>query len=90
MKPDTHSWNLLHDHAAGRLRPGLAARVLRAARPAAGDVLLGHFAFSAVAAAVCLAVVVVVHTQRAQAETERNLADWQAIARESQQLVHLP
>lgn len=90
MKPDPHSWNLLHDHAASRLRPGLAARVLRAARPAAGDVLLGHFAFSAAAAAVCLVVLVMVQTQRAQAETARNLADWQAIAREAQQLVHLP
>jgi negative regulator of sigma E activity len=90
MKPDTQSWNLLQEHAASRLRPGLAARVLRAARPASGEVLLGHFAFSAAAAAICLAVVVVVQTQRSQAESERNLADWQAIAREAQQLVHLP
>lgn len=90
MKPDTHSWNLLHDHAASRLRPGLPARVLRAARPASGEVLLGQFAFSAAAAAVCLVVLVVVQTQRAQAESERNLADWQAIALEAQQLVHLP
>lgn len=90
MKPDSHTWNLLHDHAAGRLRPGLAARVLRAARPASGEVLLGHFAFSAAAAAVFLTVLVVVQTQRAQAETERNLADWQAIAHETQQLAYLP
>lgn len=80
----------MHDHAAGRLRPDLAGRTLRALRASAENALVGHFAFSAAAAAVCLAVVMLVHTQIAQAETARNLADWQAIAREAQKLAQLP
>jgi hypothetical protein len=90
MKPDSHSWALLHDQAESRLRPGLAARTLRAVRASSANALVGHFAFSAAAAAICLVLVMLVHTQMAQAETARNLADWQAITREAQKLTQLP
>jgi hypothetical protein len=90
MKPDSHSWTQLHDYAESRLRPGLAARTLRAVRASAESALVGHFAFSAAAAAVCLVLVMLVHTQMARAETARNLADWQAITREVQKFTQLP
>lgn len=90
MKPDSHSWQQLHDHAESRLRPGLAARTLRAAHAASDNTLVRQFAFSAAAAGVCLLLVIVVHGRLTQAETARNLEGWQAIAHEAHQLAQLP
>jgi len=90
MKPDSHSWQQWHDHAEARLRPGFAARTLRAAQASAAQALVGHFVFSAAVAAGCLVVLVLVHAQMAEAETARNLADWQTIIHETQKFAQVP
>ncbi len=93
MKPESHAWLHLQEHAAAQLRPGFAARTLRAARTPDGlatPAILSQFAYSAAAATVCLLLVVFVHTRSAQAESARNLAHWEAIAAEAQNFAQLP
>lgn len=90
MKPDTESWKQWHAYAADRLRPGFALRTWRRARDAARERPLRFLALSAAVATACLILLVVVHGQVAQAETARNLADWQAIARQARQLTLAP
>jgi hypothetical protein len=74
-------WAQLFARGSAQLRPGFAERVLRAARQVPGlPSLLDQFAFSAATAAVCILTAVIVHTRATQLEDERNLAQWQQIA----------
>ena len=86
--PDAEAWKQLQGRAAAQIRPGFAARVLRAARALPSNVpsLFDQFAFGAVTAAICLIAVIVVHARSTRLENERNLAGWQQLADETQDL----
>ena len=86
--PDAEAWKQLQRHASAQLRPGFAACVLRAARALPSNVpsLFDQFAFGAVTAALCLVAVVFVHSRSTRLENERNLAGWQQLADETQDL----
>ena len=86
--PETATWAQLQTHAAEQLRPGFAARVLRAARalPKSVPSLLDQLAFGTVTAMICLAAVVYFHSRNTRLENERNLASWQQIADEADDL----
>lgn len=86
--PDAATWSALQTHAAGQIRPGFAARVLRAARalPQAVPSLRDQLAFATATAVVCLAAVVYLHSRNTQLENEQNLAAWQQIADEADDL----
>jgi len=86
--PDAEAWKQLQGRAAAQIRPGFAARVLRAARALPSNVpsLSDQFAFGAVTVAICLIAVVFVHTRSMRLENERNLAGWQQLADETQDL----
>lgn len=85
--PAAPEWEQLRQQAAARIRPGFAARVLRTARMrAAGAPLLEQFAFGAATAAVCLVAAVYLHSRSSRLENERNLAGWQQLAAEADEL----
>ncbi len=85
--PAAAEWEQLHTHAATQLRPGFAARVLRAAREIPRRLTLSEqLAFGAATAAVCLLAVVYLHAHNARVENERNLAGWQQLAQEADEL----
>lgn len=86
--PDAAAWQQLQSHAAAQLRPGFAARVLRAARalPQAVPSLADQLVFGAATAAICLLAVVFLHSRNTRIETERNLASWQQLADEAEDL----
>jgi hypothetical protein len=85
--PTPETWRQLQAAGAARLRPGFAERVLRAARQIPGlPSFLDQFAFSAATAAVCVLAVVAVHTVNVRLENERNLAGWEQLADDVQDL----
>ena len=86
--PDDAVWRQLQAHGAAQLRPGFAARVLRAARaiPQAVPSLADQLMFGAATAALCLVAVVYLHSRNTRIETERNLAGWQQLADEADDL----
>jgi hypothetical protein len=86
--PDAAAWTQLQTHAAAQLRPGFAERVLRAARAVQAGVpsLYGQFALGAAIAAICLLTVVYFHSRSLRLEEERNLAGWQQIVADAQDL----
>jgi len=88
MKPESFAWLALHDHAGSLLRPDFAGRTLRLARTVA-PTFLSQCVLSVSTAAVCLLVVLFVHLRQTANETERNLAGWQEIASESEQLAQV-
>lgn len=85
--PDAAVWRQLQAHASAQIRPGFAERVLRAARALPGvPSLLDQLVLSAATAALCLLGVLFLHSRSAQNEEERNLASWQQLAVESQDI----
>ena len=86
--PDAAAWTQLQTHAAAQLRPGFAERVLRAARAVQAGVpsLTGQFALGAATAAICLLTVLYFHSRSLRLEDERNLAGWQQLAVDAQDL----
>jgi hypothetical protein len=88
MKAESYAWQALNEHAASRLRVGFAERTLRAAR-AVAPTFVSQCLLSAATAAVCLTVVVFVHARITADETARNLAGWQKLAAEAEQLGQL-
>lgn len=83
--PEAAVWRQLQTQAAAQIRPGFAERVLRAARQIPGvPSLLDQVALSAATAALCLLGVVLLHSRSAETEEQRNLAVWQQLAAESQ------
>lgn len=85
MKPETDAWFALHEHATRALRPGFAERTLRAAR-AVAPTFASQCLLSAATAMVCLLVIFFVHARVTANETARNLAGWEQIAAETEQL----
>lgn len=85
--PTPAAWQQLQAHAASQLRPGFAARVLRAARifPRVPS-LLDQVALSAATAALCLLGVMFVHAHNTRLEEQQNLAGWQQLAAEVQDI----
>lgn len=88
MKPESYAWVALHDHAATLLRPGFAERTLRAAR-AVAPTFASQCLLSAATALVCLLVLFFVHARVTANETARNLAGWEQLAAEAEQLTQL-
>jgi hypothetical protein len=88
MKPETDAWLALNAHAASLLRPGFAERTLRAAR-AVAPTFLSQCLLSAATAAVCVVLILFVHARVTAIETARNLAGWQEIAVEANQLAQI-
>jgi hypothetical protein len=85
--PAAAEWEQLHTHASAQLRPGFAARVLRAARALPGGMTLREqLTFGAATAAICLVAVVFLHSRTARLENERNLAGWEQLANEADDL----
>lgn len=84
MNPENenHAWGALQRHAASRLAPGFADRVLRAARAGidAAPSLLGQFLLGAATVGACALIVMLVHVRSTHAADDRSLAAWQAIA----------
>ena len=89
MKPESYAWTALDDHAASLLRPGFAERTLRAAR-AIAPTFASQCILSAATASVCLAVVLFVHSHVTENEMQRNLAGWEQLALETEQLGQIP
>lgn len=89
MKPESHAWSALRAHATTLIRPGFAERTLEAAREAA-PTLLSQCAISAATAAVCALVAFGLNVHFNNVEAERNLADWQAVAAQVDQISELP
>jgi hypothetical protein len=83
--PDAAAWQQLQDHAASRVRRGFADRVLRAVR---GEMptFFGQMALSAATVAVCLIAVVYMHERSTKLEDQRNLAGWERLASDVQDL----
>lgn len=85
--PEARIWNDLEEHAVAQLEAGFADRVLRAVRAALPmPSLSSQFALSAATAALCLIAVVYVHDRDTRIENERNLASWQQLAAEAQDI----
>ena len=87
--PEARVWGDLEDHAAAQLQAGFADRVLRAVRaalPMQMPSLSSQFALSAATAALCMIAVVYVHDRDTRIENERNLASWQQLAVEAQEI----
>jgi hypothetical protein len=89
MKPESNAWSALNDHAASLLRPGFAERTLRAAR-AVAPTFFSQCILSAATASVCLLIVFAVHSRVTANETARNLAGWEQLAVETEQLGQIP
>ncbi len=70
----------LREHAASRITPGFADRVLRAARANASPLLVAHFAMCAATAALCLVTVLLFHSRASGDEDASSLAGWSEIA----------
>lgn len=91
MKPESEAWTQLQAYAAGRLRPGLAERVLREARARQEmPSLRQQFFVSMATAAFCLGVFAVVHMHTVRAANARALADWHEIATDAQYVAQQP
>jgi hypothetical protein len=85
--PRDATWRELQAAGSARIRPGFAERVLRAARQIPGvPSLLNQFAFSAATAAVCVLAVVGIHAVQVRLESDRNLAGWQRLVDDMQDL----
>ncbi len=83
--PDAAAWEQLQIHASAQLRPGFAQRVLRAARHIPGvPSVFGQLALGTGTAALCLFGVVFLHSQIIRIEEQRNLAGWEQLAAEVQ------
>ncbi len=93
MQPESHSWKSLHSHAARQLPADFPDRVLRAARDSAQvePSFLRSFwrhplAISAMTAAACLTIAIILHTIESRQATEDNLAQWQEITTQTASL----
>ena len=85
--PGAAEWEQLRAHATEQVRPGFATRVLRAARALpTGMTLREQLTFGAATAAICLVAVVFLQTRNTSLENERNLAGWQQLANEADDL----
>jgi hypothetical protein len=89
MKPESQAWSALNDRAESLLRPGFAERTLRAAR-AVVPTFISQCILSAATGTMCLLVVFFVHSRVTANETARNIAGWEQLAQETEQLGQIP
>ena len=80
MKTEDEAWMRLREHAASRLSPGFADRVLRAARERASPLFVAHFAMCAATAALCLVAVLLYHSRASGNDDATSIAGWSEIA----------
>jgi hypothetical protein len=80
MKTEELAWKRLREHAAARITPGFADRVLRAARERASPLLLSQFAMCAATAALCLIAVALYDARASADESAQSLAGWNEVA----------
>lgn len=76
----------LREHAAAMISPGFPDRVLRAARARATPLLVSQFAMCAATAALCLAAVAIYNSKSSAAENAKNLAGWNEVAAQANDL----
>ncbi len=76
----------LREHAAARISPGFADRVLRAARGGASPLFVSQFAMCAATAALCLIAVALYDARLSGDENAQNLAGWNEIAAQARDL----
>jgi hypothetical protein len=86
MKPEELAWARLREHAASRITPGFADRVLRAARARPSPLFVAHFAMCAATAVLCLAAVAIYHAQASGDDDASSLAGWNEIAAQATDL----
>jgi hypothetical protein len=88
MKTESLAWTRLQQRAAAQLHPGFADRVIRAARAGAGVApqFLRPFAVCAAMATLGLLAVSFYHVRASTEENARNLAGWQEIAAQADEL----
>lgn len=88
MKTEDVAWARLREHASAQLPAGFPDRVLRAARMSAAAVpsFFSQFAIGAATAGVCLLIVAFFYGRTAGAENDQNLASWQEIAADADDL----
>ena len=85
--PQPATWQQLQAQGAARLRPGFADRVLRAARQIPGvPSLLDQFALCAATLVICVIAVVFAHSRSVRLESERNIAGWQQLEDDVQEV----
>ena len=87
MKTEHHAWEQLQRHAAARISPGFADRVLRVARAGAeaAPTFFSYCALSAVTAVLCLTAVALFSPAN-DADGDRDTPGWQQIADEAADL----
>ena len=88
MKPESEAWLALNGHAAALLRPGFAERTLAAARSIA-PTIFSQCLLSAATATICLLLIFFVRARVTEHETARNLAGWQELVFETEQVGQL-
>jgi hypothetical protein len=86
MKPEDEAWMRLREHASSRITPGFPDRVLRAARAKPSPLLVSHFAMCAGTAALCLAAVALFHAGNSGDDEASNLASWNEVAAQANDL----
>jgi hypothetical protein len=90
--PDSRAWQQLQQHAAAQLPADFPDRVLRhirlgdTQRTGASRYLLHPFAVSAYTAALCFALVVILHMRSTDKTNERHLAEWRELAMQTASL----
>jgi hypothetical protein len=87
MKPEHQAWTSLREHAASQIKPGFPDRVLRAAcAPVPAPLFVAHFAMCAATAAACLAAVALYQSRVSGDDDAINIAGWNEIAAQSNDL----
>jgi hypothetical protein len=86
MNPEHEAWMRLREHAASQLKPGFPDRVLVAARARPSPLFVAHFAMCAATAAACLAAVALYQSRLSGDEEATNLAGWNEIVAQSNDL----
>lgn len=88
MKTENYAWEQLQQHAAARISPGFADRVLRIARSGAeaAPTLLSYCALSALTAALCLAAVALFSPSATADTGDRGGAGWKQIADQADEI----
>jgi hypothetical protein len=85
MNTEDQAWDHLREHAASRLTPGFAERVLRAARTEPSPLFVSQFAMCVATAALCLAAVALFRGSASADETSA-VAGWNEVAAQASDL----
>jgi hypothetical protein len=86
MNTEDQAWMQLREHAASLIKPGFADRVLRATRARPAPLFVAQFAMCAATAALCVAAVAIYSSQLSSDENAQNLAGWNEITAQANDL----